>query len=124
MCHRKKRETRHILLSTNNDEDEKAQLAKAKELVAELKIGGDFVALAKENSQDPGSASNGGSLGWVERGQMVPEFEQATFDLGIDEISEPIKSQFGYHIIQVQKIQTPEQQKFEEVRLDLLERGA
>ena len=114
-----KRAARHILLSTNNDEDEDAQEVKAEELVTQLRAGADFAELARANSQDPGSAANGGDLGIVERGQMVPEFEEATFALEKDAISDPVKSQFGYHIIQVLDIETPEQQSFEEVRADL-----
>lgn len=116
-----KRETRHILLSTRGGEDEGEQLQKAQDLVEQLRNGADFAELAKEHSQDPGSARNGGSLGLVEPGQMVPEFEKATFELEQDAISEPIKSPFGYHIIQVLDIQSPEQQSFEDVRFDLLQ---
>lgn len=115
------RETRHILLTTGGDNDESEQLARAQQLVAQLRAGGDFAELAKTNSDDPGSAANGGALGLVERGQMVPEFEQATFALSEGEISEPVKSQFGYHIIQVEKIEAAQQQAFEEVRFDLLQ---
>jgi len=115
------RDTRHILLSTTGDNKETEQLAKATKLVAELAAGADFAELAKENSQDPGSGSKGGSLGMVERGQMVPEFEEETFRLAEGEISQPIKSQFGYHIIQVTRINVPKQQTFEEVKFDLLE---
>ena len=112
------RETRHILLSTNGDNDDE-QKAKANELVAQLRDGSDFAELAKANSDDPGSGANGGDLGLVERGMMVEEFEQTTFDLDENIISDPIKSQFGYHIIEVTKINTPEQQSFEDVRTDL-----
>ncbi|MFT5136542.1 MAG: peptidyl-prolyl cis-trans isomerase D [Arenicella sp.] len=115
-----KRATRHILLSTNNGENEAVQLAKAQSLIAELADGGDFAELATANSQDPGSAVKGGSLGLVERGQMVAEFEKATFALAQNQISEPIKSQFGYHIIQVTAVNLPEQQSFEDVKFDLM----
>ena len=114
------RATRHILLSTNNGENEAVQLAKAQSLIAELSAGGDFAALATANSQDPGSAAKGGSLGLIERGQMVSEFEQAAFGLTQNQISEPIKSQFGYHIIQVTVVNLPEQQSFEDVKFDLM----
>ncbi|MBX2847785.1 MAG: SurA N-terminal domain-containing protein [Acidiferrobacterales bacterium] len=112
------RDTRHILLSTNGDNDDE-QLAKAEGLVADLRGGGDFAELAEANSEDPGSANNGGDLGSVERGVMVEEFEEATFALEEGAISDPVKSQFGYHIIQVQKINPSEQQSFEDVRFDL-----
>lgn len=83
---------RHILV-----EDE----ALAKELVKKLKAGEDFATLAKENSTDKGSAEKGGELGWFSVGTMVEEFNDAAYALEIDEISEPVKSDFGYHIIQV-----------------------
>jgi foldase protein PrsA len=83
---------RHILV-----EDE----ALAKELVGKLKAGEDFAKLAKENSTDTGSAEKGGDLGWFTVGTMVPEFNDAAYALEIKEISEPVKSDFGYHIIQV-----------------------
>jgi len=82
---------RHILV-----EDE----ATAKTVIERLKNGEDFAALASEFSQDTGSAANGGDLGWFGKGQMVPEFETAAFNLKDGEISEPIQSQFGWHIVQ------------------------
>lgn len=72
---------------------------KADDLKAQLDEGADFKELAQENSDDTGSAQNGGDLGYVPEGQMVEEFETALFDLEAGEISEPVESQFGYHII-------------------------
>ncbi len=63
--------------------------------------GEDFTDVAKEVSEDPGSAANGGDLGCFGKGQMVPEFEEAAFSLDVDEVSQPVKTDFGYHIIQV-----------------------
>lgn len=83
---------RHILV-----EDE----AKAKEVKKKLDEGGDFAELAKEYSTDPGSAEAGGDLGWFGPGRMVPEFEEATYALEVNEISEPVKSEHGFHIIQL-----------------------
>ncbi len=87
----------HILV----DDDVTANLVKEK-----LNAGEDFAELAKEYSKDPGSASNGGSLGYFARGVMVPEFEEVAFSLAVGEISAPIQSSFGYHIIKVDDIQT------------------
>lgn len=72
----------------------------AEEVLEKLKNGGDFAELAKEYSTD-GSAASGGELGFFGKGQMVPEFEEAAFALKVDEISKPVKSQHGYHIIKV-----------------------
>jgi len=83
---------RHILV---------ADEASAQTVLALLRSGEDFGAVAQEYSTDTGSAAAGGDLGWFGRGQMVPEFETAAFSLAAGEISEPILSQYGYHIIQV-----------------------
>ena len=83
---------RHILV---------ADESKAKTVLARLKSGSDFGELAQEFSTDTGSGAKGGDLGWFGKGAMVAEFENAAFSMKIGEISEPIKSQFGYHIIQV-----------------------
>lgn len=113
------RETRHILLSTTGDEDASDQMAKAQELVAQLKAGADFATLAKENSQDPGSKDIGGSLGEVARGEMVAEFENATFSLAEGELSDPVTSPFGIHIIKVDKILGGVAQSFDDVKFDI-----
>ena len=82
--------------------DEEA-LAKAKDLRAKIVAGGSFEALAKAESDDTGSGANGGALGEFTRGRMVPQFEESAFKLAVNEVSEPVKTQFGYHVIQVQK---------------------
>jgi len=83
---------RHILVDTEGEATAVEEL---------LKNGSDFARLAREFSSDTGSGSQGGDLGWFGKGAMVPEFEDAAFNQPIGEIGEPIKSQFGYHIIQV-----------------------
>ena len=113
------RAVRHILLSTDGNTNDSEQRAKASDLIAQINAGADFAELAKSHSQDPGSAPNGGSLGDVEIGQMVPEFEEAAFALSAGDISEPVKSQFGYHIIKVDKINASQPQTFADVRFDL-----
>ena len=97
---------RHILVTTDDKTDQEAK-AKAKEVLNKLKEGADFATLAKEYSEGP-SAENGGDLGYFSKGQMVPAFEQAAFSLQVDEISEPVKTKFGYHIIKVEDKQEAE----------------
>jgi foldase protein PrsA len=82
----------HILV-----EDE----ATAKVVSEKLAAGEDFAEMAKEYSTDPGSAANGGDLGFFDRGKMVPAFEEVAFSSAVDSISAPVQSQFGYHIIRV-----------------------
>jgi peptidyl-prolyl cis-trans isomerase C len=94
----------HILIGIpqNADAATKQQAkAKAEAVLKDLKAGKDFAVTAKANSQDPGSAPNGGDLGYFEQGQMVPPFEQAAFALKPGEMSEIVETQFGYHIIKV-----------------------
>ena len=81
---------------------EEQALAKAQDVVKRLKGGADFAAVAKTDSDDTGSAQQGGDLGEFHRGMMVPPFEEAAFAQKIGEISEPVKSPFGYHVIVVQ----------------------
>jgi peptidyl-prolyl cis-trans isomerase C len=94
----------HILIGIpqNADAATKQQAkTKAEALLKDLKAGKDFAEAAKANSQDPGSAPNGGDLGYFEQGQMVPPFEQAAFALKAGEMSDVVETQFGYHIIKV-----------------------
>lgn len=91
----------HILLKTEG-KDEAAVKAKAETLLAQVKApGADFAALAKANSEDEGSAVNGGDLNYFGKGQMVPEFEQAAFALKSGDVSDLVKTTFGFHIIKV-----------------------
>ncbi|QOY36364.1 foldase protein PrsA [Anaerobacillus isosaccharinicus] len=95
-------------------------LETAQELLAKINQGEDFAELAQEYSIDPGSGAMGGSLGSFERGRMVPEFEEAAFSLEIGKISEPVQSDFGYHIIKVTD-RKPFEESFEDVKDDLEE---
>jgi parvulin-like peptidyl-prolyl isomerase len=96
-------------------------LAKAQDIRKKLVAGGDFAAVAKEESDDSGSGGAGGELGFFHHGQMVPSFETAAFALKEGEISDPVKSQFGYHVIQVEAHQT---KTFEEAKPDIEQRLA
>ncbi|MBN8049257.1 peptidylprolyl isomerase [Paraclostridium bifermentans] len=99
----------HILISTVDqktnkplsEEKQKEAKKKADDLYEKVKSGGDFAKLAKENSDDKGSAAKGGDLGFFSKGQMVPEFEKAAFAMDKGDISNVVKTQYGYHIIKV-----------------------
>lgn len=95
--------------------------AKAKELIAELKEGGDFGKLASENSADPGNKDKGGDLGWFAKADMVPEFADAAFKLGKGSVSDaPVKTQFGWHVIKVEDKRERPKPSFEETKEMLL----
>lgn len=95
--------------------DEEA-LAKAKEIRQKLVDGADFATLAKAESDDAGSGANGGDLGTFGHGRMVPAFEEVAFKIPVGEISQPVKSQFGYHII---KVESRQEKTFAEVRPEI-----
>ena len=98
---------RHILVEK---EDE------AKAILADLKKGGDFVAIAKEKSKDPGSKETGGDLGYFTKDQMVPEFADAAFKLDKGQLSDPIKTQFGWHVLKVEDKRNRPVPEFEKVK--------
>ncbi len=116
---------RHILIKTNeliNDEEAQKRL---QVMAARIADGDDFAALAKANSEDPGSALNGGELGWVTPGLLVPPFEKSMTELEINELSEPVQTQFGWHLIQVlerRNKDNKEQQKRNQARDDIRKR--
>ena len=94
---------RHILIKPSEILTDDQARAKARSLKRQLEEeGADFAELARKHSEDIGSASEGGSLGWTSRGQMVPEFENMMESTDIGDISPPVRSQFGWHIIQVE----------------------
>ena len=96
------RRVRHILIADEEGGDE--ALARAEDLRSRILAGEAFEDLAREVSDDPGSAESGGDLGFGGRGIWVPPFEQAAFSLGIGELSEPVQTDFGFHLIRVEDI--------------------
>jgi peptidyl-prolyl cis-trans isomerase C len=109
----------HILISFPQNADEAAKKdvrTKAAEVLKEVKAGKDFAALAKQHSTDPGSGPNGGDLGFFQKGQMVPPFEQAAFALKPGETSDLVESQFGVHIIRMVDRQPGRTVPIDEVR--------
>ena len=112
----------HILLTVAADaseEDSSLAETRLKELRAQIESGADFAELAREHSQDPVSAADGGDLGEVERGMMVQPFETALFDLEIDEVSQPIQTSFGWHLIKLTGISGGEVQTLDDLRDEL-----
>lgn len=116
------RRARHILIQVASDAPQAAVEAakkKTEELLARVRKGESFADLAKQFSQDPGSAKEGGDLGFFGRGVMDKAFEQAAFALKIGEVSEPVRSTFGFHIIKLESVRGGERKPFEQVRADL-----
>jgi len=101
---------RHILVETEDQ---------AKEIVAELKKGANFEELAKTKSKDPGAAAQGGDLGYFTKEQMVPEFADAAFKMEKGQVSDPVKSQFGWHIIRVEDKRKKPAPEFDAVKSQL-----
>jgi len=101
------------------DADWADALATAEKVRDLLRAGGDWAQLAAEYSDDSGTADSGGELGVVEKGEMIQEFEDALFSLELNEISQPVKTAFGYHIIQVTTIDEARQETLEEVTEDI-----
>jgi peptidyl-prolyl cis-trans isomerase SurA len=96
-----KTQVRHILIKTNELVDDTEAQKRLLALKDRIRDGDDFATLARAHSDDKGSAVNGGSLDWVGPGALVPQFEEAMNKLGINEISPPVQTQFGWHVIQV-----------------------
>ncbi len=114
-----RRRARHILIAVNDKRNDAAALARAREVLAKLKAGGNFAALAKEYSDDPGSAAQGGDLGWSERSAFVGPFADAVFSMKPNEIKGPVKTEFGYHIIQLEGIEPGQTKTFEQARAEI-----
>jgi len=113
------RRVSHILLPVANPKDDAAVKAKAEGILKRVQAGEDFSALAKEFSQDPGSAQQGGDLGWSERKAWVAPFADAAYSMKVDEIRGPVKTQFGYHILKLAGIRPATVKTFEQAKPDL-----
>jgi peptidyl-prolyl cis-trans isomerase D len=117
-----KRHAHHILISIAAPKDaaaDAAALAKATQVLAELKAGKDFGELARKYSADPGSASQGGDLGWGDRNAYVAPFSEALFKLQPGQISDPVKTPFGYHIIRLDEIRAAHVPTLEESHAEI-----
>ena len=113
---------RHILVMTKDKpEADQAKLKeKAEGILKQLKGGADFADLAKKNSDDPSSAVKGGDMDWFGHGRMVPEFDAAAFKLNAGQMSDLVKTEYGYHIIQTQEKEAARVKPFEEVRGEVI----
>ncbi|AVI64153.1 peptidylprolyl isomerase [Halomonas sp. GFAJ-1] len=118
---------RHVLVELTPNRDENQARARAEQARQRLQQGEDFAAVAREFSDDRGSAMNGGELGWVRPGQTVPAFEEAMGSLGANQTSQPVRSQFGYHVIEVlerRRQDVTEESRREQVRQAIFQRRA
>jgi len=113
------RRVRHILLPVSDPKEDAAVKAKAEGILKRAQGGEDFSKLAKEFSQDPGSAAQGGDLGWSEKKVFVGPFADAAFGMKVDEIRGPVKTQYGYHILKLDGIQPPAVKTFEQAKAEL-----
>ena len=120
---KEQRKARHILIALAADADAKTQKekkSKIDDLLTRITNGDSFEVIAKDNSEDPGSANNGGELGWVSKGMMVPEFEDALFKLKKGEVSGVVKSSFGYHIIRFDDLKSEAVESYEVKKTELV----
>jgi len=114
------RRASHILIAPESGESDDDARARAEELLARIRDGEDFAALAAEHSDDPGSAASGGDLGWIGRGSLDPAFEETLYSLELGEVAGPVRTDFGWHIIRFDEVREGEERTFEEVRDELL----
>ncbi len=115
------RHAHHILIAVNDKVDAAAALKKAQDIAAKLKAGGNFEALAKQYSEDAGSATSGGDLGLAERGSLEAPFGDALFAMKPGDVSAPILTKFGYHLIRLDDIAAARGKTFAEARNEVLE---
>ncbi|RRV26470.1 SurA N-terminal domain-containing protein [Stutzerimonas nitrititolerans] len=112
------RRAAHILIEVDGTSDAEAK-AQLEEIAAQLAAGGDFATLAKEHSDDPGSANEGGDLGYAGPGVYDPAFEDALYALEEGQVSAPVRSEFGWHLIKLLGVQSPEVPSFEIMKPEL-----
>lgn len=112
-------QVRHILVKSDASNDA-AMKTKAEGVLKQIQAGGDFATLAKANSDDPGSGAQGGELGFIVKGQTVPEFEKSAFSLQVGQTSGLVKTTYGYHILQVEKHEQAHLQTLDEAKPQLL----
>jgi len=115
------RHAHHILVAVSDKVNDAAALKKAQDIEARLKAGGNFEALAKQYSDDAGSAAQGGDLGLAERGSLEAPFADALFAMKPGDVSDPVKTRFGYHIIRLDEVVPAKGKSFEEARTDVLD---
>ncbi|MEH6471946.1 MAG: SurA N-terminal domain-containing protein [Halopseudomonas sp.] len=113
------RDAAHILIAISDERDAAQAKTEAEALYQQINQGGDFVALAKQHSDDTGSAVDGGALGMVEQGVMVAAFEEALFAMQSGEVSAPVETEFGYHLIKLNSIEKAPPPSFDDVRFEL-----
>ncbi len=114
------RRVRHILIAVDQDTDDASALERANEVLARIEAGEDFADLAGEFSDDPGSASEGGDLGWSEPDVYVPAFREAILAIRPGDLTGPVRTEFGYHLIRLEDVRGESAKPFEEVRAELL----
>jgi peptidyl-prolyl cis-trans isomerase D len=115
------RQVAHILVEVNDQQDDVAALAKVKEIKARIDAGADFAEEAKAQSDDVGSAQQGGDLGVNAKGVFSAPFEEAMFSLALNGVSEPVRTEFGYHLVKVLGISQQEAASFEMMKAQLTE---
>lgn len=114
-----KRRARHILVKVADAAGDAAALQKATELRAQLAAGKDFAELARANSDDPGSKAAGGELGFASRSAYVKPFADALYSMKVGEISQPVRTQFGYHLIQLEEVKAGQAKTLESARAEI-----
>ena len=112
------RRARHILINVGDDAD--AARAAAERVAERLRSGEDFATVANEVSEDAGTKTQGGDLGWIGRGMLVGPFEDALFAMEVDEVRGPVQSEFGFHVIRLDEVRAGELQPYAAVREELL----